>query len=335
MPLPRPPPHQAAPGEKPVLKPTTTPVPEDKFSALRTYRRARGLCDVCAEKWFRGHKCAESEELEQESPEAPPEQLFLALSHDAHRGAQGQRTIQFQGTIQGYPVAVLVDSGSSASFLAASVADQLSNLQCSPMSASVKVANRQLLRCTSVIVDCQFSLGDHIFKHDLRVLPLESYDLILGMDWLELYSPMEVHWKSKWLSFTVDGDTVILQGLTAPNDDDIVIQLLAVDVTNNLELVAELPPEISAILQQFPQVFTVPNSLPPQRACDPSIPLISGAQPVNVCAYRYPPSLKDEIERQSQHDVGTGIDSAQQVSFLISSVVGPEERQFVEILCRL
>ncbi|CAD6271609.1 unnamed protein product [Miscanthus lutarioriparius] len=141
MPLPRPPPQQAAPGEKPVLKPTTPQVSEDKFSALRTYRRGRGLCDMCAEKWFRGHKCAATiplhamqeiwdlfqleavSEPEQEFPQAPPEQLILALSHDAHRGAQGHRTIQFQGTIQGYPVAMSVDSGSSTSFIAASVAD--------------------------------------------------------------------------------------------------------------------------------------------------------------------------------------------------------------------
>jgi hypothetical protein len=36
-------------------------------------------------------------------------------------------------------------------------------------------------------------LGTLQFEHDLRILPLDSYDLILGMDWLELYSPMEVH----------------------------------------------------------------------------------------------------------------------------------------------
>ncbi|CAD6205243.1 unnamed protein product [Miscanthus lutarioriparius] len=168
MPLPRPPPPQAVPGEKPVAK-ATPQAPEDKFSALRTYRRALGLCDVCAEKWFRGHKCAaaiplhamqeiwdlfqleafsESQEPEQESPEAPSEQLFLALSHDAQRGAHGHRTIQFQGTILGYSVAVLVDSASSASFLAASVADQLPQLQRTPMASSVKVANGHLLRCT-------------------------------------------------------------------------------------------------------------------------------------------------------------------------------------------
>lgn len=44
-------------------------------------------------------------------------------------------------------------------------------------------------------------------------------------------------------------------------------------------------------------MLTVPNSLPPKRACDHTIPLIEGATPVNIRAYRYPPSLKDEIER--------------------------------------
>lgn len=154
MNMPRLPPPPAPPADKPVPK-TVHPATEDKLSALRTYRRARGLSDVCAEKWFRGHKCAaaiplhamqeiwdlfqleafsEPQEPDQDSPETPPEQLFLALSHDAQRGAQGCRTIQFQGTILGRPVAVLIDSGSSASFLVVSVADRFSQLQRTPLS---------------------------------------------------------------------------------------------------------------------------------------------------------------------------------------------------------
>jgi hypothetical protein len=31
---------------------------DDKFQALKQYRRARGLCDKCAEKWVYGHTCA-------------------------------------------------------------------------------------------------------------------------------------------------------------------------------------------------------------------------------------------------------------------------------------
>jgi hypothetical protein len=36
---------------------------DDKFRALKQYRRARGLCDKCVEKWSYGHKCATSVQL--------------------------------------------------------------------------------------------------------------------------------------------------------------------------------------------------------------------------------------------------------------------------------
>jgi hypothetical protein len=144
---------------------------------------------------------------------------------------------------------------------------------------------------------CQFSLGPYSFQHDLRVLPLDSYDLILGMDWLELYSPMEVHWQDKWLSIPYNGDTVLLQGITSLGDSEIVIQLLAMEVSANTAATTDLPLDI-ALLAEFPQVFTVPSALPPKRACDHAIPLVSGATPINIRAYRYPPSLKDEIEHQ-------------------------------------
>jgi len=123
-----------------------------------------------------------------------PEHLFLALSSDALRGTRGRQTIQFHGTVQGLPVTVLIDFGSLASFLATSVAEQLPQLLRTPLTASVKVANGYLLQCTEAILGCCFSLGDYQFLHDLRILSLESYDLILDIDWLELYSPMEVHW---------------------------------------------------------------------------------------------------------------------------------------------
>lgn len=41
---------------------TARPMP-DKWSAIRAYRRAHGLCDRCAEKWSRGHRCPDSVQL--------------------------------------------------------------------------------------------------------------------------------------------------------------------------------------------------------------------------------------------------------------------------------
>lgn len=51
------------------------------------------------------------------------------------------------------------------------------------------------------------------------------------------------------------------------------------------------------------------------RACDHAIPLISGATPVNVRAYRYPPSLKDEIEKQMQVMLKQGLIQASSSPF--------------------
>jgi hypothetical protein len=213
-------------------------------------------------------------------------------------GSSTRRTIQFVGSVADVAVTVLVDSGSSTSFLAASIADQLLQLQRTLVQATIKIANGQLLQCTAAIMGCQFSLGPYSFQHDLRVLSLDSYDLILGMDWLELYSPMEVHWQDKWLSIPYNGDTVLLQGITSSGDSEIVIQLLAMEVSANTAATTELPPDIAALLAEFPQVFTVPSALPPKHTCDHAIPLVNGATPVNIRAYRYPPSLKDEIECQ-------------------------------------
>lgn len=43
------------------------------------------------------------------------------------------------------------------------------------------------------------------------------------------------------------------------------------------------------------------------QALDHDIPLIPGATPVSIRPYRYPPALKDEIERQVQEMLASGI----------------------------
>ena len=35
----------------------------DRVASLKSYRRARGLCDRCAEKWSHGHRCATTVQL--------------------------------------------------------------------------------------------------------------------------------------------------------------------------------------------------------------------------------------------------------------------------------
>jgi hypothetical protein len=66
-------------------------------------------------------------------------------------------------------------------------------------------------------------------------------------------------------------------------------------------------PTVFTILAQFHRVFAPPNSLPPVRACDHAIPLVPGATPVNIRPYRYPPSMKDEIDKHIAEMLQKGI----------------------------
>jgi hypothetical protein len=60
------------------------------------------------------------------------------------------------------------------------------------------------------------------------VLPLGSFDIILGMDWLQAFSPMKINWKSKWMSIPYGSKSVLLQGLLFHDSDCSVAQLFSI-----------------------------------------------------------------------------------------------------------
>lgn len=108
------------------------------------------------------------------------------------------------------------------------------------------------------------------------------------------------------MTFLHNGNSILLQGLSVVSDDDLVFQLFATDVLESSQQKMHLPPDIATLLSAFPSVFATPSALPPTRSCDHAIPLVSGASSVNIRAYRYPPTLKDEIERQVQEMLDKG-----------------------------
>lgn len=62
-------------------------------------------------------------------------------------------------------------------------------------------------------------------------------------------------------------------------------------------------------------MFAPPQGYSPERAFAHEIPLVPGAVPVNVPPYRYPPVVKDEIERQISEMLSTGIVQPNQSPF--------------------
>jgi hypothetical protein len=149
--------------------------PTNKLSALRAYRKARGLCQFCAEKWSRGHKCAptvllqavqEVWELLQPDFDATScsdvsdseAHLNLLLSQEAMSVGESSKTFKFLGSIQGHEVLILVDSGSSHSFLNVKWASSVSGLSSLPKPLSVQVAYGQVVHCGTELPQAVWSI---------------------------------------------------------------------------------------------------------------------------------------------------------------------------------
>ena len=94
-----------------------------------------------------------------------------------------------------------------------------------PTTVSVQVADGSSVPCSQEIPTAVWSVQGYEFHSNLKVLPLSSYDMILGMDWLEAFSPMKVHWSQKWISISYGPIQVLLQGQLPESASGAVVQV--------------------------------------------------------------------------------------------------------------
>lgn len=84
----------------------------------------------------------------QSTEESLTEQLFVAVSIVVVQGVEVVHTMKFQGLIQGLEVLILIDSGSSHSFLSTRLATRLFGVTDLPQSSRVRVADESCMSCT-------------------------------------------------------------------------------------------------------------------------------------------------------------------------------------------
>ena len=109
------------------------------------------------------------------------------------------RTLQFQGMLQGKSINILLDSGSTNSFLDTNLAASFQGVQQLSVPTSVKIADGGSVPCTAQIPYAEWSIQGYVFHSTLKLIPIGTYDMILGMDWLQAFSPMKVHWLQRWV----------------------------------------------------------------------------------------------------------------------------------------
>ena len=139
----------------------------------------------------------------------------MHISQAAAEGGGGQvaTTMRLQDWIQNQEVLMLVDSGSSHMFVSSTLAERLQGVRRSISPLKVKVANGGQMHCNTELQDCEWWTQGHSFRNCFKVLPLGSYDVILGYDWLTEHSPMQVDWSQQTMDFQHREQQVRLTGV--------------------------------------------------------------------------------------------------------------------------
>jgi predicted aspartyl protease len=109
------------------------------------------------------------------------------LSLHALSGAPQHKAIQFRALVKNQALVILVDSGSSHTFLNSDIASKLKVVAHPVMPMRVKVANGASIPCVSEVIDFEWWIQGLTFKVNAKVIEMGAYDLVLGMDWLEKF----------------------------------------------------------------------------------------------------------------------------------------------------
>uniref|UniRef100_A0ACD6AM41 Uncharacterized protein n=1 Tax=Avena sativa TaxID=4498 RepID=A0ACD6AM41_AVESA len=213
---------------------------------LRDFRKVNGLCFRCGDKYSRDHQCKQTSQLLTiqlgdfgeilsddtvhalellEDPAGTSECCHISVH--ALAGTESGHYLCLCTMVGNQVCLILVDSGSSHSFVNAEFARRV-GCTVKPMShVAVKVANNQMMYSESAAPGFSWWIQGHTFSHDMRLLELGAYDAILGMDWLELFDPMICHWKHKRIIFNYNRGDITLQGVL-PKEQQ-TIQALELD----------------------------------------------------------------------------------------------------------
>ncbi|GJW53001.1 putative reverse transcriptase domain-containing protein, partial [Tanacetum coccineum] len=178
---------------------------------------------------------------------------------------------------------VLFDSGANKSFVSISLA---SMLNIPPITIdtfyNIKMADGNLVSTNTVIQGCTLTLLNQPFEIDLMPIKLNSFDVVIGMDWLSKYHARIIS-DEKVIHIPINGETLIIRAQVMEKKSD----------KKRLE---DIP-----VVREFPEVFPedLPG-LPPVRQVEFQIDLIPGAAPVARAPYRLAPSEMQELSNQLQ-----------------------------------
>ncbi|GJV23397.1 putative reverse transcriptase domain-containing protein [Tanacetum coccineum] len=156
---------------------------------------------------------------------------------------------------------------------------------------SVELANEKSLTTNTILRGCTLNLQNHLFKIDLLLIELGSFDVIVGMDWMAEHRAKVVCYE-KYIRVPYGNDILIVQGERSGVKNK---SRLEKEETEASKKRIEDVPVVRDFLEVFPEDLL---GLPLTHQVEFHIELIPGAAPVARAPYRLVPAEMKELAEQ-------------------------------------
>ncbi|XP_071727839.1 uncharacterized protein [Rutidosis leptorrhynchoides] len=204
--------------------------------------------------------------------------------------------------INSSPARVLFDCGENRSFMSVTLCDKLKlpiDVLSEPLR--IEVGDGRPVPVTTSMSGVTIEIYGNEFPMTCLVLPIPSFDVVLGMDWLGRHKA-SIKFDKKIIHFPLaDGTHAVVRGVRGGFNFPLISMMKAkksltkgcdsflayvIDAKKGKKSVSDIP-----IVSEFPEVFPDELSgLPPVREVDYKIKLLPGSTPVVKAPYRLAPS---------------------------------------------
>ena len=263
-------------------------------------------------------------------------------SEELYNMVSKNKLIRLKGKINGIDALMLIDSGSSGDFISTSFVQKYSicTIQNNKNeNTRIELANGSTHMSDTIVSSIDVSIGGSFNdKMDFTVFPLQKYDAILGMPWLEKHNP-KIDFKNKSVKLQSNNNKnnsglyispcrknkITLATMNqikrqaAKNKNLFLVYVYCLEdgsidrieqrecnsiSTNN----KTIDHDIELLLSKYKDVFPddLPIGLPPSRSIDHKIDIIPGSSIPSLSTYRMSPTELDELKKHLNDLVSHG-----------------------------
>lgn len=233
------------------------------------------------------------------SSTAPAQMYAVQTDIDARDTSVLRGTIIYESSL----ASTLFNIGASCSFISYVFMRALDLKPLSILSTTVvSTPLGGISELHSVCREGSVVIEDRLLPCELVVLNMSMLDIILGMDWLPVYSAVINCYRHRITLSPEPGVTVrfiadkeLPVTTCVPNNNTLSCLLASVSISDEEKTISALP----SVVEDFSNVFPDDLSgLPPHREVDFGVDLAPGTNPISIAPYRFAPNELDEMRTQ-------------------------------------